>query len=213
MILKIFEVDFMKKKSFERKKELLDAALNEFTMKNYENASLNTIIKNAGISKGTFYYHFQDKQALYLYLLENANKAKWEFMNRQIKENNTDFQEKDIFEGFKIQAQLGMEFATLFPKYHRLSMMFANEKDNQIYEDAKRVLGLTAEVMMDEMVQKAIKNGDFDSRFSKDFILKVMNFLFLNFNEIFGTEEDFKLEKMVQNLNNYMDFMKNGLGK
>lgn len=202
----------MKKKSFERKKELLDAALNEFTMKNYENTSLNTIIKNAGISKGTFYYHFQDKQALYLYLLENANKTKWEFMDRQIKENKNDLEVKDIFEGFKIQAQLGMKFATLFPKYHRLSLMFAKEKGNQIYEDAKSSLGVTTEAMMDEMVEKAIKNGDFDHRFSQEFIVKVMIFLFLNFDEIFGTEEDFKLETMVQNLNNYVDFMKNGLG-
>jgi TetR/AcrR family transcriptional regulator len=202
----------MKKKSFERKKELLDAALNEFTMKNYENASLNTIIKNAGISKGTFYYHFQDKQALYLYLLENANKTKWEFMNRQIKENNTDLEVKDIFEGFKIQAQLGMKFANLFPKYHRLSLMFDKEKGNQIYEDAKSSLGVTTEAIMDEMVEKAIKNGDFDQKFSQEFIVKVMSFLFLNFDEIFGTEEDFKLETMVQNLNNYVDFMKNGLG-
>lgn len=203
----------MKQKSFERKNELLNAALNEFAKKNYENASLNIIIKNAGISKGTFYYHFPDKQALYLYLLENANKTKWEFMNRHIKENNIDFEAKDIFEGFKIQAQLGMKFATLFPKYHRLSIMFVKEKGNQIHEAAKSSLQLTTETMIDEMVQKAMKNGDFDHRFSKEFIVKVMIFLFLNFDEIFSTEEDFKLEKMVNNLNDYVDFIKNGLGK
>lgn len=202
----------MKKKSFERKKELLDAALDEFTLKNYENASLNTILKNAGISKGTFYYHFQDKEALYLYLLENANKAKWEFLDNYIKENSIDVEQKDIFEVFKIQAELGMKFATLFPKYHRLSLMFAHEKGSQIYEDIKDVLGLTTEAMMEEMVEKGIKNRDFDCKFSKDFLVKIMSFLFLNFDQIFSTEEDFKLENMVQNLKNYVDFMKNGLG-
>ncbi len=44
----------LKEKSFERKTELLEAALDEFTSKSYEDASLNMIIKNAGISKGLF---------------------------------------------------------------------------------------------------------------------------------------------------------------
>jgi TetR/AcrR family transcriptional regulator len=65
---------------------------------------------------------------------------------------------------------------------------------------------------MGEMVEKGIKNGDFDGKFSKDFLVKVMSFLFLNFDQIFRTEEDFKLQNMVQNLNNYVDFMKDGLG-
>lgn len=203
----------MKKKSFERKKELMEAALDEFTSKNYENASLNNIIKNAGISKGTFYYHFQDKEALYLFLLEIANKTKWEFMDKQIKYMGINSNQTDIFEGFKIQAQIGMEFATLYPKYHQLSIMFSKEKGNQIYEDAKSSLKVTTGAMMEDMVKKAIKRRDFDHRFSREFILRVMSFLLLNFDEIFSTEEDFELEKMVQNLNNYVDFMKYGLGK
>lgn len=203
----------MKKKKFERKKELINAALDEFTLRNYEKASLNTIIKNAGISKGTFYYHFQNKQALYLFLLESASNAKWGFMNKIIQEKGTDLEGKDIFEGFKIQAQIGMEFAVLFPKYHELSIMFSKEKGNKIYEDAKSILGVRTEAMMDEMVEKAMQRGDFNKKFSKDFIVKIMSFLFMGFDEIFGNKEDLELENMVQNLNSYVDFMKYGLGK
>ena len=203
----------MKKKSFKRKKELLKAALDEFTRKNYKNASLNTIIKNAGISKGTFYYHFQDKQALYLFLLESANKAKWKFLNNTIQYKGTDFKGKDIFEDFKIQAQIAMEFAVLFPKYHQISIMFANEKGNQIYEDAKSILSINTEAMMDNMVKNAIQKGDFNEKFSKDFIVRIMTFLFMSFDEIFSKEEDFIMENMTKNLNNFVDFMKYGLGK
>lgn len=201
----------MKEKSFERKNELLEAALDEFVENSYENASLNAIIKNAGISKGTFYYHFQDKQALYLFLLEKANKTKWKFINNH--ENLQKFKEKDIFDKFKLQAQIGIEFATMYPKYHRLSIMFTKEKGNKIYEDAKNVLGIGTESIMEEMVKKAMENSDFNNRFSIDFIVKIMSHLFMNFDEIFSTDEDFKLEKMLENLDNYVNFMKYGLGK
>lgn len=203
----------MKEKSFERKTELLEAALDEFIVKNYEEASLNNVIKNAGISKGTFYYHFQDKQALYLFLLESSVKTKWEFVGNRIKEYSEDYEKKDIFEKFKLQARIGAEFAATFPKYHRLSKMFTKEKGNEIYEIAKGVLGNGTEKLLEEMIVKAMENGDFNKEFSKDFIIKTVSYMFIHFDEIFYTEEDFELERMLKNLDNFVDFMKGGLGK
>jgi len=203
----------LKKKSFERKNELLEAALNEFTQKNYKNASLNTIIKSAGISKGTFYYHFQDKEALYLFLLETANKTKWKFIKNQRKEISREGEQNDIFEEFKIQAQVGMEFASRFPQYHKLSMMFVREKGNIIYDNAKSKLNLNTQPLMGEIVKKARENDELNPRFSEDFTVKILTYLFMNFDEIFHEETDFNLEKMVENLNNFVEFMKNGLGK
>ncbi|PKL71398.1 MAG: hypothetical protein CVV29_10810 [Methanobacteriales archaeon HGW-Methanobacteriales-2] len=203
----------LKKKTFARKNELLEAALDEFTLKNYENASLNTIIKNAGISKGTFYYHFQDKESLYLFLLETANKAKWKFINNHRKEIPRGQKANDIFEEFKIQAQIGMEFASSFPQYHRLSMMFVRERGNKIYNNAKSKLNFSTQSMMGEVVKKARENGELNPRFSEDFTMKVLTHLLMNFDDIFHEEEDFHLNMMVENLNNYVEFMKNGLGK
>jgi AcrR family transcriptional regulator len=203
----------MNEKSFERKNELLKAALDEFTQKNYENSSLNTIIKNAGISKGTFYYHFQDKKSLYFFLLETAVKAKWEFINNRINEIQQDTRGKDIFDEFKLQAQMGIEFALRFPQYHQLSIMFAREKGNKIYEEAKSSFHPDTESMMKEIVKKGRKNGDLKESFSEEFMVKLLTYLFTNFDEIFSLEEDFQLEKMVENLNNYVEFMKHGMGK
>lgn len=203
----------MNEKSFKRKNELLKAALDEFTHKNYENASLNAIIKNAGISKGTFYYHFQDKQSLYFSLLETAVKSKWEFINNRMKENFEDNNVKDIFDEFKLQAKMGVEFAADFPQYHRLSIMFAREKGNKIYKDTKNTLHLGTESMMKEMVKKGKDRGDLKESFSEEFMIKILTYLFMNFDEIFQLEEDFQLEKMVENLNNYVEFMKHGIGK
>ncbi len=213
MILSDYEGVSLKEKSFERKNELLEAALDEFTAKSYENASLNTIIKNAGISKGTFYYHFQDKQALYLFLIETGVNAKWEFINKYMDKNQENIQENDIFDEFKLQARMGMEFAASFPKYHQLSMMFAREKGNQIYENTKSILNLDTASIMSEIVKNASARGELTPRFSEEFMVKILTYLFMNFDEIFNQEEDFHLEKMVDNLNNYVEFIKHGMGR
>jgi len=42
----------------------MDAATKEFAKRGYEAASLNRIIREAGLSKGSFYYYFDDKADL-----------------------------------------------------------------------------------------------------------------------------------------------------
>lgn len=54
------------------RQRILDAALEEFSSRGYESASLNTICAEKGISKGIIYHHFKDKDELYLLCVENC---------------------------------------------------------------------------------------------------------------------------------------------
>ena len=51
------------KKGEKRKLELLKIAYRMFTEKGYENTSIDEIIAEAGIAKGTYYYYFPSKEA------------------------------------------------------------------------------------------------------------------------------------------------------
>lgn len=48
----------------EKRKRILEAAKDEFLNSMYEKASINKIIQAAGISRGSFYTYFEDKQDL-----------------------------------------------------------------------------------------------------------------------------------------------------
>ncbi|MBO1004248.1 TetR/AcrR family transcriptional regulator [Pseudogracilibacillus auburnensis] len=48
----------------ERRKEILDVAEKLFSTKGYVHTTINDILKTIGIAKGTFYYHFQSKEAV-----------------------------------------------------------------------------------------------------------------------------------------------------
>ncbi len=48
----------------EKKARLLEAAMREFAAHGYELASINRILEAAGLSKGSFYYYFDDKADL-----------------------------------------------------------------------------------------------------------------------------------------------------
>lgn len=53
---------------------IMTEALKEFAQNNYHKASFNRIIKNCGISKGTMYYYFENKQDIFMTLLNGTTK-------------------------------------------------------------------------------------------------------------------------------------------
>ena len=116
------EVIKMNENSFKRKNKLIEAALDEFSAHSYENASLNKIIKNAGISKGLFYYHFENKKSLYSFILETAAGNQVQFINKNMREQM--LTDKDIFEDLKLQFEISGEICSGKPQilqiYHHV---------------------------------------------------------------------------------------------
>lgn len=55
-----------------KREAILRLAIAEFAEHPYAVASLSRIVERAGIAKGSMYQYFEDKQDLYLYLLEHA---------------------------------------------------------------------------------------------------------------------------------------------
>ncbi len=203
----------MKVKTFDRKRELLEAALNEFIEKSYEEASLNNIIKNAGISKGTFYYHFRDKEALYLSLLQDAVDAKLEFLERKLK-NYIHDENLNVFENLKLQARFGVAFATEHPNYYLLGLMLHREKGNKIYDAAMKMFDMTADSYYENLLEKAMEQGDFRSGVSIEFVKKIIMHLLFRSDEIFGLKrEDIDFDQLVPGFDELIDFMQHGLGR
>lgn len=202
----------MKVKSFNRKDELMEAALDEFSKKSYEEASLNNIIKNAGISKGTFYYHYQDKNALYLSLLQSLVDVKMEFLERKMK-GYVHNEELNIFENLKLQARFGVELAKEHPKYYLLGLMFLREKGNEIYEKAMTMFDDSSEAYFEIMVEKAMQKGDFRDGVSIQFVKRMLTFLLYRANEFLdtrGSEVDF--DRTLFKFDELIDFIQYGLG-
>jgi AcrR family transcriptional regulator len=59
----------------QRKDRILEAALIEFSDKGYKKASTNTIVREAGVSKGLLFHYYKSKKDLYILIYNYANKA------------------------------------------------------------------------------------------------------------------------------------------
>ena len=59
--------------STERKEKILEVGIEEFASKGYENANINIIAKNSGISIGLMYKYFNTKEDLFITCIQRLS--------------------------------------------------------------------------------------------------------------------------------------------
>lgn len=69
---------------------IINAGCKEFAQFGKAKASLNKILKSAGISKGVFYHYFEDKETLFNYLLYFSVKLSIEEIDAKLEYENED---------------------------------------------------------------------------------------------------------------------------
>lgn len=67
--------DILLKMDSDKRNRFINSALEEFGNNRFDKASTNTIVKNAGISKGLLYHYFESKKSLYDYLVAFSIKS------------------------------------------------------------------------------------------------------------------------------------------
>jgi len=134
---------------------LFSAALNEFASHSYKDASLNRILKAAGMNKGSFYYRFHDKLELYLSLLMRIGGEKAALFEQY----GGQIEQQGFFEEFRQKALLGLRFAKSEPNYHALFQRVLEEKSD-IRAAIDACFGGTMENMMEQMITRAKAAGE-----------------------------------------------------
>ena len=74
----------------EKRQRLLEAARAEFVRVPYGEASINRIIREAGIPRGSFYMYFTDKEDLFRYLMETYGELLIQRMRERLEWNRGD---------------------------------------------------------------------------------------------------------------------------
>ncbi len=74
-----------------KRQSIREAAVAEFARVPFENVSINQIIRNAEISRGSFYTYFEDKQDLLDFILEDSGNKMKEFFVKELERNGGDY--------------------------------------------------------------------------------------------------------------------------
>lgn len=92
----------------ERKNEIIDTAERLFAIKGYEQCSVNDILTEIGIAKGTFYHYFKSKEEVLDAVIDKATELIAERVSEVANNKNISFDDKvlQIFLAMKIENQM-----------------------------------------------------------------------------------------------------------
>lgn len=178
-------------------KALWDAALGEFSGHSFGEASLNEILKTAGINKGSFYYRFNDKKDLYLSVFSRLADEKLELFLKYEHENA----DVDFFESIRTRALIGTRFARKDPRYGALGRKFLTE-DPGFRDSVHAEFGGMSENFLIRMVGDAQKIGQIRADISAEVLATVFSILLERIDRMITPEMDdaqilFAVEELI----------------
>lgn len=116
-----------------RKNLILNAALEEFATKGFDEASTNVIAKESGISKGLMFHYVKSKKDLFLFLYDYCtdmiHKEYLDVMN---------FTEKDIFEKLRQSYLLQIELLQKHPWIFEFIKITTTTKCDEINKELEK---------------------------------------------------------------------------
>ncbi len=124
--------EFLNKED-QRKDRILEAALIEFSDKGYKKASTNTIVREAGVSKGLLFHYYKSKKDLYILLYSHANKA----IEDEI-DNEVNFADRDVLNRLYQATITSIEAYDKHPLFVKFLELNALVEDQDIIKATKR---------------------------------------------------------------------------
>ena len=99
----------------EKKENLINAAIKEFSRAPLFEASITNIIKDAGIPRGSFYQYFEDKEDVFFFILNEYSKRNNEKFISIITEKNGDlFDSFIVFFQYLVENFQNLEYRNFF---------------------------------------------------------------------------------------------------
>ncbi len=106
-----------------KKERIILSAVREFGEKGYLGASINIMVRDIGIAKGSIYQYFQDKSALFLYVFQDS----MERVKAYLKHVRSNTEGQPVSERLKQTLMAGVRFIEENPLVYRLYVTILND--------------------------------------------------------------------------------------
>ncbi len=189
----------------QRRDAILNAALKEFALRGFDNASTNVIAKEAGISKALMFHYVNNKQELFLFVYDYFTKLlDKEYFTKM------DFLEKDIFnrlrQSYLLQINLIKQYPWIF-EFSKLSIMTKSDEVNKALENRSNKKQSSCDYQIFDMIDVSKFRAGLDIEKCKQFILWAnVGFTDEILNDIRNSDaSNLNYESIITTLDEYFD--------
>jgi TetR/AcrR family transcriptional regulator len=135
----------------DKQTRIINAAMKEFAMKGYDNASTNEIVKDAEIAKGLLFHYFKNKQQLFLFVYDYGSELLLNDFYKKFEPNEPDF-----FARIRQMSQLKSEILHQYPEMFRFFEVASLETSSVVRDDLEQ----RKQLLLDNNLDKVFKGID-----------------------------------------------------
>lgn len=171
----------------ERRNEILDTAEQLFSQIGYTNCSVNEILKQVGIAKGTFYYYFQSKEELLDAIIQRTADTMIQKAEQVAKDKKLSPEDK-ILNIFLCLRVTDAQSEKLIEEFHKPENALLHQKSLCVL--IERVTPILVDV-----IQEGMEKGIFLCEYPEQYVQ-----IFLSASSTLLDDGMFQMEKNKQNI-------------
>ncbi len=153
----------------EKRNTIINAAADEFAEYGFEAASINRIVANSNISKGSFYQYFEDKADVFKGLIDVVAQEKALFFKDKHPPNSA----QSVFGYFRWLTKIGMEFNSAYPNMAQATGRVLFIEGMYYGKPFAEYHQRTKDALID-MIQNAMALGEIDPSIDMELAVMVM---------------------------------------
>lgn len=194
--------------SREKQDRITDAAIKEFACKGYQKCSIQAIVNNAGISKGSIYQYFDNKKELFFYILDIAKQMKVMFLSELI-QNNPHMPFFELVEAmFTAGIRLSIQNTELYHIYQDIQHGVPEEIRDEFYEKVNAL----GKQYYRKLISEAVDSREVRNDISTDLATFVVYTLMKKFGDFLLNETNITSEESAKKLLlEFIEILKNGI--
>lgn len=195
----------------EKQERIIRVAISEFAKYGYVNSSTNRIVKNSGISKGSLFQYFQNKEELYFYILDSIVSELMTSLNDKV-----DTLSADPFQRVAGYSELEFAWYIQNPEKYKIIVHAFAKNDTEIHKKVEARYSLAGEniyyKLMEDIAPQKFKRDKQKTIDVLKWFLKGFNEDFIGRAELPGhTNIDALKREYVRCLTEYLELLKEGL--
>ncbi|MFQ6677557.1 MAG: TetR/AcrR family transcriptional regulator [Fidelibacterota bacterium] len=171
----------------EKQVRIVNASISEFAERNYGNASMNKVVEQAGISKGSLFNYFKTKSSLYLHIYQLALGEVKGYL-RKVRDETADL-------SFEIRlskiVSAGIQFITEHPRLARIYFRLVYSGDSPNRKLIVNELQTMSDNYLGNIIQDAMSRGELNQGLDKAqavfFLDAVLNRFLKDYHEALET--------------------------
>ena len=190
----------------EKRERILSCATTEFAQRGHDAASISRIVEAAGIAKGSFYQYFEDKDDLFLYIVNTRiGSIKLQTFERE----SARLAEMNLSEFLRHVSKTQLREFGAHPELMKISMdLLRLPPDAPLYKKLMHTIKAATNTYFLPIIRQEIEQGEIDSRVNAH----LLNFMLMGmaqyqhymFNS--GAASDFD-EALIDNMIEDLDYI------